>query len=411
MAWIVPTGEDPWAMLTDSSKCHVLARVQNPDQYNDTMAEVFYWSWIRSKGLNAELVELEGHPDIRIDAVDSTSTWVEVKRIRLGTSPARMRRVIKKANRQLRAADPNRSGVVMISIERAAALAALDLAVPADISPYIEEARRELVGQFGSHVAKVIVLWDELAIDVAVGSAISYRLRRRCTVLAHRSPASVPAVKNDDLAVKMSTDITMRWPESLDHLTGHGPRLGYGSWVVGPGFREFNASTDGVRPHHAISAAMDFHAEYRHHLRSGGTVSFITRRITAVRRPHTLLLIASDLSDGRREIGEAYKLYDDDLALTLDPLRAFLTFVERYGAPTHVSVGESVATPQAKLIMAATIRTRERNIGIAAPADGGHYLSGRVLVQFTEDLPGFTIELVYLVDVAKYRADVIRHSR
>jgi hypothetical protein len=411
--WIAPVGGDPWEMLPDDeAKRQIQNRVRKSDQYNDVMAEVFYWSWLRSKGLPASLVEVEGKPDIYLSLIDYGELWIEVKRIRLGTRVNRVRKDIRKASSQIRRASESGAGAVVISLERAVARAALDDRVPSDVELYIAEAERELASGFSRNVAKVVIFWDDLSIDATVGAGISYRLHRRGVVLNHLNPVTTMGLGDATLGVDITAQLSGPWPQQLGTLTGHGPRLATSEFVVGPSFREFNAGTDGVRPHHALEAASDPDAEYRQTFADGsGKTSIITRRVTAARNPYTLVLMVHDLKDGSREIGDAYKLYHDENGkLSRDALTAFRAFVHLYGAPVGLEIdpGEVI---WAKLIMSARVNTSGRDIGLALPADGGNYLTGATAISHHTDPPGFSVAFAYAVDVDKYKADVAKQSR
>ncbi|WP_303903594.1 hypothetical protein [Thiohalomonas denitrificans] len=106
---VVPSGADYWAFIPNvNARKRVRENILDPDQFNDTVAEVFFWSWLHEQTQAAELLEETGLPDIVIAPGTHTEVWAEVKRVRLGKSPMRIAEVIGKANRQIKNAQPRK---------------------------------------------------------------------------------------------------------------------------------------------------------------------------------------------------------------------------------------------------------------------------------------------------------------
>ncbi|HMG40784.1 MAG TPA: hypothetical protein VK611_05615 [Acidimicrobiales bacterium] len=420
--WIAPSDpDDHWSFIDDRrARDSVRSRIADPDQYHDTMAEVAYWSWLRSRGLDCHLVEDEGLPDIRLDDFPEP-VWVEVKRIRLDSTPRRVRQRISKASHQISNATPQNSGVVFISIDRAIVRVALDDKVPSDIEAYAAEARRQL-GSGSRHAGVVILTWDDLVIDGVPGSEISYELRRRSLVLEHPNPASTLPITPTTISPSTRVSMTVSLLE-LGQVSSVGPRLSHGDLIAGPGFRDFNAHVDGVRAEHAITAALNPDAEYQYVLERSTKLSqsIVTRRVITTTHPYTLLIFVHEIAGKRFELGHSYKLYDDggSLGLSRDPLRAFHVLIHRFGALFGLRMrpdGEIVLT---RFIRRATVPTSSpeplnllTEVIISPKDEHQHLESGAALIDW-DPLPQgglVTIEWFYQVDVNKYRRAVRRRS-
>lgn len=414
--WIAPSEPDYWSIITDqAARAKVKQRIRKPSQYNDTLAEVHYWSWLQSSGAKAELLERDGHPDIRAIFRSGAESWVEVKRIRLGTNANRIRKDIKDASRQLAKADAERAGLAVISLDRAVERLSLDDAVPNDVEEYLAEARRELGSSHSTNVAKVLFIWDEFMAEVSVGHRLAYRFHRRSLTLDHSSPASNLQVDPTELFLDRSISFSSPWPGVTAATVTSRPATRLGNLIVSPQFSEFNASTDGIRPQHAIEAVLHADAEYRHQFAAGSWQSFVTRRVTQAPEPYTMLVLVHELSDGRREISEAYRIYgDDDASLSRDPLTAFYAFIRSYGAPVGLKFGPDSEPTWFLLAMYAVVPTASTDglsVDLAFPADGRDYLSGAASITPRADLQEAVVELLYLVDVQRYRQAVAQRRR
>lgn len=79
-------------------------RVADPGQFADQMTALSFWGMLRSKGIQADIVEEIGLPDISIPIRVAERHWIEVKRIRLGAATRRIRDDIGDANDQIKRA-------------------------------------------------------------------------------------------------------------------------------------------------------------------------------------------------------------------------------------------------------------------------------------------------------------------
>jgi hypothetical protein len=416
----VPSDKDYWSFIPSvDARERVRQSILDPEQFHDVIAEVFFWSWLREQIQSANLVEEVALPDIVVDRGSDLEVWAEVKRVRLGKNPERVGDVIKKANSQLKNANPERVGIVFLSIERAVQRVALDDRIPDDVQRYLHEVERKLASDTNRSVGRIVVSWDDFAVDTEPGRGITYTFRRRSETRTHGQPrGEVPLAVNVTHVEKMIT-ISGEWPaETEEENSGHGPRLTLGNAVVGPRFREFNASWDGIRPQHALEALSEPDAVWHHQFRFGaGEQLLITRRVTGARKPFTMLLIVRLLGDGRREIGEAYRLYDDsdmDRQLHHHPLAAFEALISRYSIPflfpsPFGSVSINFLRAARLPLPSADPRAVMQLVQLPA---GVHALSGASLMRVVSGVPPVCeIEWLWFLDAERYRTDVRERLR
>jgi len=79
------SGDHAPEVLTSQLGAEVLLqlrqRVADPNQFDDQMSALGCWSMLRSKGIEAHVVEADGLPDIRIALAESATHWIEAKRL------------------------------------------------------------------------------------------------------------------------------------------------------------------------------------------------------------------------------------------------------------------------------------------------------------------------------------------
>ena len=366
---IAPVGVGFWSFIGDgAARRQVEARIRRPDAFEETVAEVFFWSLLRQEGFSVDLIERDGLPDLVFDERSPDPIWGEVKHLRLGSGARRASKVIEKANSQIKRADAEGAGIVFVQVARDPYRAALDDRIPSDVQPFIQEVRRALhIGQYRS-VGRVVVTWDDYLVMGAPPERTFFAYRRRSEVIDHpapRKPVRLPAERTKvgrtvGIWVKWTGSTTQPAPQSLPPLVGRRA-------VVTQQFRQENASTDGIRASHAIDALANSDALERHEL-DGLTVLLATRRITVVRVPHTLLIMANQRGAAAPEIIAGYRLYEtapEDAELARHPFAAFTELLRRYGAP--VRVGTQIGL----FIRAATVPIVEGAPIVATELPGG----------------------------------------
>jgi hypothetical protein len=165
-------------------------RSLDPEQFRDAMAELFYFGFLDLGGFSARLVEDRAKPDIAVATEDGRTTWIEVKRLRPGTLPARVAKVLNHASNQIKTADPSGSGVVFLSIAPVVPRDVPGDYEPAELSPIFNEVERVLGGRHCRSVHTAVVAWDEVLVFPEPDGRTYYALQRRSTLLNHRVPRS-----------------------------------------------------------------------------------------------------------------------------------------------------------------------------------------------------------------------------
>ena len=194
------TPEDVLKLIGDTDVLEQLRkRVANQRQFHDQMAAIACWNLLRANGVAPTLVEKDGLPDISVPVSSEETEWLEVKRIQKGSKPGRARKVIKKANDQIKRADLDGVGAVFMQIERPQQSVVFDDSIPMEVNDYVKEVERELGSGGSKSVATVVIAWDDYMLIGDYPEPTMYVLRRRTIVRKHRTPRSVLSCSNSDL--------------------------------------------------------------------------------------------------------------------------------------------------------------------------------------------------------------------
>lgn len=157
-------------------------RLPHPEHYDSTIAELAYWGWLKARGLSPKLTEELGKPDLLIGLdTEGDSIYCDVKAILNNTDPRRIRKIISKANNQIKnVAGEESKGFCFIRVTKPVIRTPsisetnhgfLDLvseeadrntaSVPNEIIHYYTEAQRVMSSNSSKSVAKVILCWEE----------------------------------------------------------------------------------------------------------------------------------------------------------------------------------------------------------------------------------------------------------
>lgn len=333
--------------IPDSTARSYTARtVRDVKKYDDLMAELHVWGWLRAHGFDAQLREGKG-PDIFVRT--PVEFWAEVKRVSTNDNPKRIRAVIKHASDQIKSVTPADAGVLFVHIRRDGLPVELsptvDDEIPVDIQPFIAEAKRQIGAPQSRSVALVIVTWDDSA--MRDGREDGYRLyvaRRRSLALEHKFPRSKPAVTPDSLLIGATVILNIRYPlrsalppRELDRYRTNVPevaRVEFSQFYI-----DTNSFPQGVRKNHALKTLHQPDRIIAFRIAEEVHVVLATRYIAAGRSPHVMLLVGSKIQDAAVVIDGGYKLYGTKeflLKISTDPLLAFQTLIDRYGIEFQV---------------------------------------------------------------------------
>jgi hypothetical protein len=199
-----------WELMAEDETLRLIkTRLEPPENFFDQLAVIRCWALLSAQGVNARLIERDGLPDIRVE-LSSNDTWIEVKRIRVGTAATRVRRVLSKANRQIKNTLSKASGVAYLEISRPIQVAALTDELPGDVIACVAEVKRELGSGSSRSVGRVIVAWDSFAILGKPPDMTMFVFRRQTIVLDHPSARSIPPIQFGAEAGK-TVEFFLRW--------------------------------------------------------------------------------------------------------------------------------------------------------------------------------------------------------
>lgn len=201
--WMRDASDDYWSFLTTvGSANRVRQNIRDPADFDETIAEVRTWAHLRFRSVDADLIEEDGKPDIPVARHTPEETWIEVKFVHATTTDNGFRRVLKKANSQLREASSDGAGVAYLWIERpldarelprtqgeadAGRLPSGEDPPPPGVAERLAAVERALASGNFKSVGFVVVAWDDHGY-IADGTGVTYFVRRQCLVREHPSP-------------------------------------------------------------------------------------------------------------------------------------------------------------------------------------------------------------------------------
>jgi hypothetical protein len=318
----------------------VLSRLPDPEQYQHTLSELFCWGLARGQGWSAELVEQEAYPDLRVVAPSQT-VYAEVKTISVGSAPRRVDKIIEKANRQIKSAQSERSGLLYIIVQREGGRARLDDRVPNDVAPYVTAAAKKLASNSCRSVGAITFLWDELR--VTTGRMLIFAWARTSRTLRHDHPRSTIAAEllPDSVGITVAHGIFVpKLPPSLQI----DPFNTVAANVTASDFlREVNELRSGLLPVHIAEIYREPDSRTESTISSELTATLVARQ---VRRLHvdSVVLLVGTIFRGKPHVFNVLQLFGspDQLAQwRYDPYSAFWQALSEYGIP--VRVGEEVS--------------------------------------------------------------------
>jgi len=394
---LVPKNGSYWSFITDPAvRDFMMHRTPDPRQFDDAMAQFYFWCRLREEGFRADLIERDSFPDIVILLSPGQEVWADVKRIHAGTGMNRIRKVITAANSQIKVANPNNVGILFLSIGNGIQQSTPGQSVPISIESVVHEVDRALNSNLRRSVGQVIISWDEYSVISYPNNGALYRFTRKCLIRQHKQPYKQPLIHGSDL-------------EGFDREISFGYRSpGYnGNISIHPEYRKFNDFVHGIRSEHAIETLRNPDASTVDN-RHGIAIMFATRRITQARNPYTMLVTAFMKMNESLTLNGAYRLYydsPDQENLGLYPLEALAELVRRYGG--FMEMGEQAGY----VIRAAHFRSMEelqRLFKVTFPE------KGRVRVDQTlrvlEGGRGIDVSWAYALVEERYRADLVRRT-
>lgn len=372
----------------------VLRRIHKPKQYADTTLELFVWGALRLAGMQAELQESVGEPDIRLPGPSSLD-WLEVKRLGLGAGPDRARDALARANHQIKTVSPNRAGTVYLFVPTVGETAAFDDTIPRDVEPYVAEVRRTLGSPNDTHVGQVIVGWDDFMVLGHLPDPVMYAVRRRAIVLDHATPIS--QLPPTDWAGACGFTCVLWIRPAIEPGVRPEPVVA-GNVVMGDLFTDRNNWVGGIMASNARRVLESPEGRVELPL-VGGEMSVVlaTKRIDLTVPPHVILLIGYRTAQGPLTLADGFRLRGDDSDLDAwktNPPKAFDELLRRYGLPVSIGSGPS------QLFHLHYEAAAAQDIAIAGTDD-----TAFVVATIVKSSPGlWEADWTYAIDDSAYRA-------
>lgn len=407
----IGSGASPETVLASIDDDEVLRqlrkRAADPEQFSDQMAAFNCWNLLRENGMNARLVEKEGFPDIELPPAQASSSWIECKRIRLGSVAGRARKVIVKASSQIEAADPGGVGVVYIFIERPQQRVVFDDVLPGDVAAYVAEVERELGSGHSRNVATVVVGWDDYLTIGEPPQRTMYFLRRRSLSRSNNNSLRQLGLSDEALVLGRTVVLPISWAASTEDHPPPAP-IRIQNIAVTQLFRQECELPGYVRSVHAIEAMKHPDGIIKYDL--GGITMVLATKWVAVASPPYLMLLISMIKDADlAEIEFGFRLYPDGdfIAKDASPDQAFMQMLARYGLP--VTVGDQCGL----FIVHAQVKAEggaAKLIKVEQQSTGRVVLSTLMKTQGTSP-PTVDIAWAFAIDAEGYAADVRKHRR
>lgn len=160
MYWLGPRGSYIPQLESDPSiRKFLSSRLPKVEMYEDVLAELHYWGWLKARGFEVTLTEDEGMPDISARGHNVT-LHAEVKAIHESSGPDRVRKVIEKANKQIKRTK-EQTGICVIRYIEAIATDCELTNIPLQIQGVIDCATSAMNSMNYKSVSKTIIYWDE----------------------------------------------------------------------------------------------------------------------------------------------------------------------------------------------------------------------------------------------------------
>jgi hypothetical protein len=167
------------------------AVIQEPDQFLDVLVEVSCAAWHVSRGHDVMATENAGMPDLTLEIPDwRLPIQADCKRVGKAATYSRFKKVIEKANTQIKRANQRCYGILYLDVsDRVAKRVSLGAPLPDEIAR-IQETIQRCLRQHYTSVGGVVLLWkDTLTVPMTDGSeGVLCVLRYRSHLIRHSEP-------------------------------------------------------------------------------------------------------------------------------------------------------------------------------------------------------------------------------
>lgn len=171
----------------------------------------------------------------------------------MGTSATRVKKVITKANKQIKNSLGSGLGPLFILLERSGDRAALDDALPSDVEPFADAIKSTLKSARFSGVDHIILAWDEIHLSGSFDEVQTiYTYARKSRTYTNGSSAAPGGLGDTALLLANSTTRAVIYDATCinDSVVGiEGQDLAFSAELL-----KHNERSDGVRRGHVLEA-------------------------------------------------------------------------------------------------------------------------------------------------------------
>jgi hypothetical protein len=383
------------------------SRATDPNQFADQMTAYHCWSLLRATGYAPRLLEQEGMPDISLPIEGLPNLWIECKHVQLATTAIRARKIVKKANQQLKRADSSGAGLLFVFIERPEYRVAFDDSTPSHVAEFISEIKRELSSGHSKSVAKVMVCWDDYMVLGSPPERTAYFFRRRSMLVAHDSPRRNLMLPASLLELGRTAFFAIRWTGGIPSAVKLKP-VQAGDIVVTQSFRDICEASGDLRADYAIAAAQNPGSEALYGL-NGGTLVLATKNVAVAASPFTLLLLAA-IRGEKLHIELGFRVYPDLIQgkTPSDPMDLFILILNRFGLP--VTVGNQTGHLIPNAVVPVVSNGPTNFIQSSAAPDENPLIYGIVRIRDSTP-PVADVKWAFGVSRRRYQEYVQRHKK
>jgi hypothetical protein len=191
----------------------VRSRVEDPEQYEDLMVELYVGAWHLTENHSVAYLEKEGVPDFRIDIRDADfPVLIDCKRLRQ-RSAKRARKDVTKANTQIKNARTNVDpayGILVLDASAGDFTKAQGDQLPDGLGPIIKAVQSSLSGQENRSVGAVVLVWDDYMVRGIPPDKTWVGFRRRYERVFHKNPLT-PVPKDLRMFDGWTVEFTLHW--------------------------------------------------------------------------------------------------------------------------------------------------------------------------------------------------------
>lgn len=187
----------PLDLLSSKTIVELRRRLADQSQFADTFSELLIKAILEARGIPTAFAQ--GRPDLELSLSSDSVVPLEVKHLHQGSGVARISKVIRKVNVQIRDGHSALSGMMLIRVERdLSEPTGVEDSTPDEVRIVVDEVNRVFSGGRHRSVAAATIMWDELfEVERRTDRAILTFLRRRAEFVEHPAPRATLALGDE----------------------------------------------------------------------------------------------------------------------------------------------------------------------------------------------------------------------